>query len=253
MSMTDALDVRIRELVAELIESSPPAPTLADFDWSDSGESTEPQGRPHKPGRRHLSLLTGGVTAAVVAILVVVLMLSSIGQHQAVAAAAELRQIASNAAGQPVPQLSQGQWLLTEQNVSFLADVTQLGSKPTPDAQATVSADIKQWSNGGGDTCISARSGPAQFASPTNQAAWTAAGLLDDPVGQPVTSCVTVSGLATSDSPNGGAGVIDASSLPTDPSTLARELSTGTTGIAALDQLQMDQGRSAGLSAPRPC
>jgi len=173
-----------------------------------------------------------------VAILLLVLLLPSVGHPPtSEAAAAQLREIAANAASQPALQLGNGQWLLTDQQVSFFAQVSQVGSTPTPEAQATVSATIKEWSNSLGQSCASSTSGPAQFATPANEAAWQAAGLLDIPNTQPVTSCTSVEGATDTNGLGQGTGVIDVSGLPTNPSILAQELETGTTGISGLDQV----------------
>lgn len=193
------------------------------------------------------TVFVGALGAAVAAVLLIVLLLSNIGQHQSVAAATELRLIATNAASQSTPPLGPGQYLMTEKRVSLFANVTLVGNTPTPNAQATVGATIKQWADENGDTCVSANTGPAQFASPANQAAWKAAGLLNTPR-QPYPSCVTFAGGAsTSIGLEDGAGVINVSSLPTDPSTLAHELTTGTTDIGALNRVSVSQGKNAGF------
>ncbi len=191
-------------------------------------------------------VVMGGVGAAVAALLLVVLIIPNIGPRQPVAAAAELRQIASNAASQTAPQLGVGQYLSTEERVSLFASVTQVGPTQTPDAQATIAATVNQWTDEYGDTCISATSTPAQFATPANQAAWKAAGVLDSPNGQPDTSCVTNS-PSPFGSPTEDGGIIDVSHLPTDPSVLAHQLSTGTTGISGLDQLSLPKGENVGF------
>jgi len=195
--------------------------------------------------RRRLTVLvsTGGAIAA--AMLLVVLLVPSIGQHQPVAAAAALKEIAANAGNQPVPQLSDGQLLHTSERVSMFAQVSQVGSTPTPDAQATVGATVQQWSDKQGNSCISATSGTAQFASPVNAAAWKAAGLLDSPSGQPSTTCELVAGQSTYNSDP--AVVINVSNLTTNPSVLAGELATGTTGIRAVDQRDSEITRAAML------
>jgi hypothetical protein len=195
--------------------------------------------------RRRLTVLvsTGGAIAA--AMLLVVLLVPSVGQHQPVAAAAALKEIAANAGNQSVPQLSDGQLLHTSEQVSMFAQVSQVGSTPTPDAQATAGATVQQWSNKQGNSCISATSGTAQFASPVNAAAWKAAGLLDSPSGQPLTSCELVAGQSPYNSDP--AVVINVSSLTTNPSVLAGELATGTTGIRAVDQRDSEISRAAML------
>jgi len=194
--------------------------------------------------RRRLTVLgsTGGAIAA--AMLLVVLLVPSIGQHQPVAAAA-LKEIAANAGNQSVPQVSDGQLLYTSEQVSMFAQVSQVGSTPTPVAQATVGATVQQWTDKQGNSCISAASGTAQFASPVNAAAWKAAGLLDSPSGQPSTSCEVVAGQSTNNSDP--AIVINVSNLTTNPSVLAGELATGTTGIRAVDLRDSEITRAAML------
>lgn len=199
--------------------------------------------KPRRIARRpRLLAVAGGVGTAAAAALLVVLLVPSLGRHEPLAAAAELREIATNASTQTPAPLGQGQLLHTEEQVSLLGQVTQLGSTPTPDAQATVSGTINEWSDAYGDSCISASSGSAQFASPVNQAAWKAAGMLESPNGQPAISC-TNAGYPVP----GGAGIIDVAKLPSDPSTLARELQTGTTGIPLLDQVTPGQSVNPGF------
>jgi len=196
------------------------------------------------PSRRRLAVLcsTGGAIAA--AMLLGVLLVPTVGQHQPVAAAA-LKKIAANARNQSVPQLSDGQLLYTSEQVSMFAQVSQVGSTPTPDAQATVGATVQQWTDKHGNSCISMTSGSAQFASPVNAAAWKAAGLLDSPSGQPETLCEVVAGQSTYNSDP--AVVINVSNLTTNPSVLAGELATGTTGIRAVDQRDSEITRAAML------
>ncbi len=197
------------------------------------------------PSRRRLTVLvsTGGAIAA--AMLLVVLMAPTVGQHQPVAAAAALKKIATNAGNQSVPQLSDGQLLHTSEQVSMFAQVSQVGTTPTPDAQATVGATVQQWTNKQGNSCLSATSGTAQFASPVNAAAWKSAGLLDIPNGKPETLCEVVAGQGPYNSDL--AVVINVSNLTTDPSVLAGELATGTTGIRAVDLRDSEITRAAML------
>jgi hypothetical protein len=49
-----------------------------------------------------------------------------------------------------------------------------------------------------------------------------------------------------------GAGVTDVSSLPTDPSVLAHELATGTTGISGIDHLAILPGQNPGFARVVP-
>jgi len=195
--------------------------------------------------RRRLTALVGAGGAIAAAMLLVVLLVPSIGQHQPDAAAAALMKIAANAGKQPVPQLSDGQLLYTSEQVSMFAQVSQVGSTPTPDAQATIGATVQQWTDKQGNSCISATSGNAQFASPVNAAAWQSAGLLHSPNRQPLTTCELVAGQSTYNSDP--AVVINVSGLTTDPSVLAGELATGTTGIRAVDQRDSEITRAAML------
>ena len=234
MPTPSILDLRIRSLVTELIESAPEAPTIQELERRES--------QPHSgygPRRTRDIVLLGSVTAVVAAVLIVAL-LPIVGHRPASqAAAAELHRLADNAANQPALQLGSNQWVHTEQEVSFFAQVSQVGATRTPEAQATVRANIQEWANSVGESCASATATPAQFVSSVNEAAWHAAGLLDSPNEQPVTGCTTVEGVTGT---NGvgiqeGTGVIDVSGLPTDPSALAHRLETGTTGITGIDRI----------------
>jgi hypothetical protein len=246
------------ELLSNYMRSGPETPfDLASetqrfrelLDAEVSGDNAVPRDRVGgraAPSRRRLIVLgcTGGAIAA--AMLLVVLLVPTIGQHQADdAAAAALKKIAANARNQSVPQLSDGQLLYTSERVSMFAQVSQVGSTPTPDAQATVGATVQQWSDKQGNSCISATSGTAQFASPVNAAAWKAAGLLDSPSRQPLTTCELVAGQSSYNSDP--AVVMNVSGLTTDPSVLAGELATGTTGIRAVDQRDSEITRAAML------
>ena len=254
--MTDDLDLLRRYMNADSEATFDLPATVRRFkeaiESDDQGERNDVP-RPDQIRRRLRSrprraVVIGGIGAAVAVVLLIVLLLPNIGQHPPLAAAAELRQIATNAASQSTPPLGTGQYLMTEERVSLFANVTSVGNTPTPNAQATVGATIKQWADENGDTCVSANTGPAQFASPANQAAWKAAGLLDRPNGQPDISCVSFAGGAsTSIGLEDGAGVINVSSLPTDPSALAHQLTTGTTDISALNRVSLSQGENAGF------
>jgi hypothetical protein len=235
MPMPDVLDFQIRSLVTELIESAPGPPLLQFL----GGVVLEADRGRRIARRRGAFAISGGVVvAAIAATLTVTLLLPVSGRFPvSEAAAAQLRQIALNAAAQPRVAPGQGQWLKTVQTGSFFAQVSQVGSTPTPDAQATVTATIDEWSNDTGDSCVSATTSPAQFASPANEAAWKAAGLLVDPTSEPIEGCSSVEGATASNGVGQGVGVTDVSGLPTDPSVLAEELKNGTTGIEGLDQI----------------
>jgi hypothetical protein len=236
MSTTEILDSRIRSLVAELVAAAPSPPVLTQLEWTEDG-GVLPSRRRHSPRRPRRGLLAGGITAVVGAVLLLTVLFPGVERHSPPAAAAELQQIAANAVRQPPLQLGRNEWLQTGQQVSFSAQISSVGSTPTPGAQATVGASIKEWSNSMGESCASATTSPAQFASPANARAWHAAGLLDLPKSQPVVSCASVDGATAANGLGRGNGVISVSGLPTDPSILARELETGTTGIAGIDQM----------------
>jgi len=230
--MTNTLDDDIRQLVTELMESAPQAPMLSELEWEETLRQG-PSGKHRGESRaRRRPLVTLSAVAAVVAvILVLVLQTPSVVQHPPVAAAAALRSIAKQVASeQPAPLPGDGQWLLSEEHVVFIATVNQLGGKQIQNAQATIPTTVKVWSNNLGQSCVVASSRSAQFASTENRSAWVAAGLLVTPSG-PSSLCTE----GSVDQPIGGAGVIDASGLPTDPAQLANELENGSTGIVALD------------------
>ncbi len=189
---------------------------------------------------RHPVPVLAAAAAAAAAVAVVAIQLGpGIGGQPATSAAAQLQQIATNATNQPALSLGSGQWLSSEVKLEYTARVSAVGSTPTPGAQATVAATVKVWSSDAHQTCTSGTYGPAQFASPANQAAWQAAGLLTTPVvPQPDVRCELSLGTGSSaPSLAGGTGVMDVSTLPTDPSTLLHELETGTTGIPGIQDL----------------
>jgi hypothetical protein len=195
----------------------------------------------------------------VIAAVLAALLLPSVGQHTPVAAAAQLRLIAANAANQAVPQLQRGQWLETQTQGLWSMDLESLGqggATPVSGAEATAAVTTTQWSNNFGESCYSLSIGQALFASPVNEAAWDAAGLLNSPHGQqtddPLANPDQCGLSPTSNASNGtgiqfGAGTTNVASLPTDPSTLAHELTTGTTGIQGLDHLSIDPGQNPGF------
>jgi hypothetical protein len=240
MLTDEALDVKIRSLVTELMESAPQAPPLPQLEWSDTVHAHQSL-RPSAwiNCRPRLLTLIGGISTVVVAVLLLLFLLPTSGQHQQSAAAAELRQIGTNLANRPVPQLHRDQWLETKQQVSYAMVVDQIGSTKISGAQATVVASQTSWSDNFGETCLLPGLGPAQFASSADEMTWKSVGLTVDPIQQPVSSC---SNLEGANAGNGislfsGSGTTDVSSLATDPSTLAHELRTGTTGISGLDEV----------------
>jgi hypothetical protein len=240
MLTDEALDVKIRSLVTELLESAPQAPSLPQLEWSDTGKTHQSLRPPAWINwRPRLLTLIGGISTVVVAVLLLLLLLPVSGQHQQSAAAAELREIGTNVANRPVPQLNRDQWLETKQQVSYAMVVDQIGSTKISGAQATVVASQTNWSNNFGETCILPGLGQAQFASSANEMTWKSVGLTVDPIQQPVSSCSNLNGANAGNGISllSGSGTTDVSSLATDPSTLARELRSGTTGISGLDEV----------------
>ena len=247
MPLTDEVDQQIRSLISELMDAAPPSPSMSELEGQAWGGVRTDRIRRVRHSVPRLTAVAGTIAVGLAGFLIVIL-LPSAGQHEPVAAAAQLQQIASSAANQTIPQLAKGQWLSTEQQVSLSGQVNQVGMTPTPGAQATVAATVRLWSDAYGNDCISASTGPATFATPSNQSAWHAAGMVSAPTVQPITSCTSsAEGGSTPISFGGATGTIDASALPTDPTTLARELVTGTTPSSALNQMTSDGAEASGF------
>lgn len=245
MQTPDLLDMQIRSMIYELIESAPPAPSLPELDLAEAGRRAETASRTRRRrGRRPLVVLGAGVGALTLG-LVLVAALPGTNRHMPTAAAAQLHEIALHTANQPTPILGSNQWLYTERKVSALAVVSYVGSAPTPKTQAVLNATIQEWSNAFGQSCESSTFMPAQFASPALRAAWSAAGLLTAPSNQPDTGCSTASGVTASRGEGYGSGVIDVSGLSADPSDLTEGLEKGTTGVAGIDDLPVGTGTTA--------
>jgi hypothetical protein len=130
----------------------------------------------------------------------------------------------------PVPDPPNGEYLRSSFSVGLLETLTA----ERRSVQATVTGPVQMWSNNSRQDCIAA-SFSIQFASPSAQAAWLAAGGLMGTSGIPPLACNSVNSYfgAGSDS---GVGVLNVGSLSTNPTTLARQLIGGTTGIPALDR-----------------
>jgi hypothetical protein len=247
MSTSDVLDAKIRALVIELVESAPPAPTPSTID-SKQWDAQRPRRKPART-RRFVVAAPVGVVVAVAAVLLAFL-LPSVGQRTPAAAAAQLRLIAANASNQPALTVGRDQWLeVTSQSTNSIA-LTMVGSTPVTGATASISSTSTQWSNNFGETCWTTTFGSVQFASASNQTAWTSAGLSTSPAQPTASNCLY---NPDADASNGGGfayggGITDVSSLPTDPSTLARELTTGSTGIAGIDHLPNLDGQNPGFA-----
>jgi len=209
------------------------------------------KGRPEPvPRRRHRTrrIVFPALTLGLAAILLLISQLwPTTSFRPAPSAAATLRSIARVVDAQSAVVLGSGQWLEQEVQASCTASILCGGTTATPNASATINADIDEWSNTKSTTCAESTIGAAQFASPANQQAWVAAGLLVHP-NSPLVSCTTVNEPQSS-AVGAGTGAFDISSLPTDPATLAQELETGTTGLADLDRLPSSEtGTSPGFA-----
>jgi hypothetical protein len=193
---------------------------------------SQPRPRPSRTRRRR-ALWTAGVALLVVALGVIAIPWApSAKVHRPLAASAEIARLAD--AIEPAAPLQPGQWLAMQQTGEIAAQVDTVGNTPTPDARASDSITIDVWSNPGGTTCTSQQFGTATFASPANAQAWQSLGLLATPNNQPVTGCV-----AGVEAANGGGQAstpIDVAGLTHSPSTLAKELRDGTTGVSSVDQ-----------------
>ena len=256
----EQLDAKIRALVVELIESSPPPPLFSTITATPQIASRVPRSKARRTRTISIAMSLVGITA--VSVLLVVI-LPSASQRIPVAAAAQLRLIAANTEGQPVPTLGRGQWLKIGAQSSNFVNVTGIGSAAVSDATASIPETVTQWSDNFGQTCSTTKFGQAQFASPANQAAWNAIGLSDTPTQLPTTTptipttagCVVNSGTNASNGgglATGGLGVTDVSSLSRDPTTLAHELTLGTTGIVGIDHLTVLPGQNPGFARVVP-
>ena len=169
-----------------------------------------------------------GTAAAASAVLILQLVPTGT-TNTPVAAAAQLARLAG--AAPPAPALRAGQWSTYRMQGVVTAQITTVGTLPTPAAAATIPLSSQVWSDATGSTCTSQEFGTASFASPVNAQAWHAIGLTDTPANQPVTGCVAGREASWA----GSSAVIDVSTLTHDPRVLATELQAGTTGIQALD------------------
>lgn len=245
MPIMDDVDIEIRWLITELMDSAPSAPSSIEV------ESSDPiRYRPAKSQwlRSRTVGVVGGLAVVTVTALLLAVLLPSAGDKVPVAEAAQLRLIASGAARQPVLRLGPNQWLRTTQvfSISFQAN-QPVPSKdpwgnptttetPIPNASATSRVVSIQWYNNVGQACFSERLGPLTFKAKINRDAWRSAGLTTNPSRQPLDECPNYTAANAESGFAQGIGAVDVSALPSDPPVLARELSTGTTGIPGLAQ-----------------
>jgi hypothetical protein len=190
-------------------------------------------------GRRPF-VIAGVAAATIAAVAGLTLTPTNSSNSPTIAAAAQLRTIADLASEQTGPQLQAGQFLLTKEKVAFNV---QLGP---PHADATLVESTSLWSNGEGGSCLQASVGPPQFSSAADQAAWQALGSSNVPAAPAYCSLGSGSGANTVED---GDGAINVASLPTDPTVLATELETGTTGVPAVDELTPGQTQTSGFNA----
>ena len=95
MPTPSVLDLKIRSLVTELIESAPEPPTIQELEWR---QSQLRKGRGHQRTRGFVLV---GAVVAVVAVVLIVALLPVVGHRPTSAAAAvRLRRLADNAANQ---------------------------------------------------------------------------------------------------------------------------------------------------------
>ncbi len=182
---------------------------------------------------RQLARWTAGLAVAAAAIAVLILEVvptSTVPTSEA--AAAEISRLADTV--QPAPPLLAGQWYQYELQGVLSADVSTVGSTPTPNAQASLPISVGQWSNSTGAICTSQRFGTATFASPVNAQAGQAIGLIDTPGNQPVTGCSA--GVEATMGGGSSLVTIDVSNITHDPTILAAQLQDGTTGIQPIDE-----------------
>jgi hypothetical protein len=222
----------------------------ADGDANRSGRRASH--RTHRYTRRRTALGFGGLVGAAIVAVVVALVVAAPSTRNGppqtttqsipsrLSVGDQLRLVADRAAEQPIPRLQADQALFTQADLSVVADVNNAA------AQATIRLAVQKWSTAAGQTCTSLTAQPAQFDSPSDEAAWVGLNLLVTPKPQTASQCLQGGGAMPPDAITGAGRLIDVSSLPDDPATLAQELESGTTAIPALDQLLPDE------AAPNP-
>jgi hypothetical protein len=195
---------------------------------TESGKELSP-----RRGRRSTRWTLGGLAAVAVAIALTLLLLPASNTGTPEAAAAEINRMA--AASPQTPELQAGQWSHYEVkgSLSIFVDLEGNNSKTISSSKMDVPIDLHAWSNGGSALCTSEDLGTATFATQTAATTWHAMGLLDTPTNQPATSCSAGVGTAV----GGGAlfQTIDVTHLTHNPSTLAKQLENGTTGLGLVD------------------
>lgn len=169
------------------------------------------------------------------------------------AAAAALDHLASEAAAAGPATLGPGQYLYTETRGPVLSSTS--GGGPGKESFRWYQlGTVQRWvdAQGAGRVVITG-GGPAQFFTPTDRAAWIAAG--SPPIGEPSNMIDMTTTYQGSPPPVVEPGnrpihlqpadvpipfplpIYDVSKLPTDVSTLRSEVAQGTTGISVIDHL----------------
>ena len=139
----------------------------------------------------------------------------------------------SNRSDVSPPALAPGQWLRIRAATTFTMNGRPLGVA----GEITVSAFTQSWANTSA-TCVQASFGDPQFSSVALRSAWIDSSLSTNPhTSQPAGFCEenTPGGGALAGNPKDGRakvlsqglGMIDVSSLPLRPTTLARQLTSG--------------------------
>ena len=230
------LDTLLRESDPGLVAKTPSLDS-PEFEriWNQVNRiDAQTTGAPWRTGR--IMFLTVGLTLVAAVSLVIVELWPATGfQPAPSAAAATLRTLAQVASTQPSAVPKGNQWLQQKVRVSINASILTVGRTATPDASATVNATIDEWANTNNTTCTVSDLRAVQFASPVNQSAWLAAGLLVHPP-TPQYNCTNF-GQSQNSTVGNGSGAFDISSLPNDPTLLAKQLEMGTTKISGLNNL----------------
>ena len=202
---------------------------------SESSPRTTPRTR---RSRWALRVSVGALAAIAASVVLILQILPTSKITTPIAAAAQLSHLADVV--KSAPSLQAGQWSTYQMQGVVDATVGSVGKTPTPDAKAAIPLSYQVWSNSTGSTCTSQQFGTASFASPENAQAWHSIGLIDTPTNQPATGCV--GGLEATWANGSGPPVIDVSKLTQDPTVLADQLQSGTTGIQLIDQTAVGNG-----------
>jgi hypothetical protein len=234
MSMTDALDIEIRSLVTELIESAPLAPALLELESRGIGPGRPRDRRAYGFNRHSRRWPTAAAFGAgVTALVLVLLLLPTPALRSPSAAATALRHLARQAAAaEPPPVLEGDQWLQSEFRVSYLVAPTQSApaSAALRSARAVVLVDVEDWMNDLSQYCSQQVVSSVAYDSPASERAWSSSRSAVPSTQQPQCG----SGFLGSDGL--ASGGLDVAQLPTDPAALAHAIESGTTGLSALDQ-----------------